>query len=249
MSHLLLLPLLLFMDFGGNQLYSFKTENCFACKSPSSIVRFNRAYHHNEFCDAEVKAIKNHFNTNSFSWWVDIHDQKAAHILHEHGFIQYPHTFVGMRADITNLAHNTYEPPITVKEITQKEDIEIWIDIVFRNNPGYEKHEWEKSRYDLLEKGTSSIKLYVGFYAGEPCATSMIIYHKDMVTLHSINTLPEYRCKGLGYAVTHKALFDAACNGITQAILTASSLGQSLYQKMGFKEYAQYHIYLYTLAP
>lgn len=47
-----------------------------------------------------------------------------------------------------------------------------------------------------------------------------------------ISTLPDYRCKGLGYGVTHKGLFDAAQNRITKAILMSSIMGQSLYRKI-----------------
>ena len=71
------------------------------------------------------------------------------------------------------------------------------------------------------------------------------MYHEDAVTLHMIGTLPENRSRGLGYAVTHKGLFDVSCNGITKAFLMFSLMGQSLYQKMGFEEYAAYFIYIY----
>ncbi len=233
------------MDFGGNRLYSFKTENCFTSKSNSSLARFNRACHRSEFRNDEIKAIINHFNAASFTWFIETDDHKSADLLDKHGFIKYPALFSAMKADIANIADHDYGSHIAVKEISQKEDVQTLINIIACNDPQYPKYEWEKGIYDLLEKGSQSIKLYLGFYEGEPCATSIIIYHGDAVTLHLINTLPEYRCKGLGYAVTHKALFDAARNGMTQAILTASSLGQSLYQKLGFTEYTQYHIYIY----
>ena len=245
MPYSLLLPLLLYMDFGGNPVYNFKTENCFIVRSNCAFVRFNRVYHHNEFSDAEVEAIKTYFNKIPFSWIIDVNDQKAADILNNHGFVKYPDPFSGMVANISPIVDTAYGLGITVKEINQKEDIDMLIDIIARSNPGYEKSEWQKAIYDLLAKGTPHIKLYIGFYADQPCAASIIIYHKDMVTLHMISTLPEYRCKGLGCAVTHKALFDAACNGATTALLLASSMALSLYQKMGFKEHARYYIYLY----
>jgi GNAT superfamily N-acetyltransferase len=245
MPHYLLLPLLLYMDFGGNPAHNFATENCLLRKSSSSIIRFNRAYHTNDISDDEVEQIKSYFGTTPFSWFIESDDHKTADVLNRHGFIRYSETFYGMQANIENIADYGYGQHIAVQEINEQDDIETLVNIIFRNNPGYEESEWAKAIHELREKGAGFVKLYLGFYDDDPCATSIIIYHEDTVTLHLINTLSDYRGKGLGCAVTHKALFDAASHGKTQAVLTASLMGQSLYKKMGFEEYAQYYIYLH----
>lgn len=129
-----LLPLLLYMDFGGNKSYTFKTENCFSRTSDSHITRFNRVYHVNEFYDVEVEAIKAQFGILPFTWVIEAHDKKAAHILEKHGFIQFPELFYGMRANIEDIADTLYAPDVTVKEIHTKYEREKLIDILSRSN-------------------------------------------------------------------------------------------------------------------
>ena len=245
MTYQWLLSLLLYMDFGGNQLYSFRTENCFSTKSDSRLVRFNRVYHVNTFSDSEVVNIKDQFGAIPFSWIIETHDHNAASMLERHGFTKYPDMFYGMKANIENIVDDTYAPHIIIKEINEQHDIEKLIDIILLSNSIYEKDELIKAIDDLRLKAAQSIKLYLGFYEQEPCATSIVIYHENAVTFHMVSTLPEYRCKGLGYAITHKGLLDASYDGITKAYLMSSIMAQSLYRKIGFEEYAQYYIYIY----
>ncbi len=61
--------------------------------------------------------------------------------------------------------------------------------------------------------------------------------------LHLVATLPAYRGKGLGYAVSQKPLIDAQQRGASHAILLASEMGKPVYQKIGFKEYALCNVY------
>lgn len=85
--------------------------------------------------------------------------------------------------------------------------------------------------------------LYIGYFQGIPAAVGMALNRGDIATLHWIGTLPEYRKKGLGTAITIKALHDLQDAGCSHALLLASALGKPLYERMGFKQYALYHMY------
>lgn len=235
------------MDFGGNAAWTFRTENCFAMKSNTNLFRFNRVCHVNNFSELEVEDIKKHFNKTPFCWAINICDQQAATILQKHKFIQYPETVSAMSLDTTTIKKENYAPHIRIEEIDKEEEknIKTWTYIIANSFTNYEQSELIKAIYSLLEKGSPSIKLYIGFYKEIPCAAGMIIYHNTIATLHVIGTLPEYRKKGLGYAITHKSLLDASHNGIIQAILLSSTMAQSLYKQLGFQEYTQYYMYLY----
>ena len=247
MSHLFLLPLLLYMDFGGNATWTFRTENCLAIKSNTNIFRFNKVCHIDNFSELELEEIKKEFSTKPFCWAVNIQDQQAAMLLQKHKFIQHPEIFSAMSANITTLKEQDYAPHISIREIDKKKDIKTWIYIATNSSIHCEQSELIQALYNLLEKGSTSIRLYLGFYKEIPCTASMIIYHGTITSLHFIGTLPEYRKKGLGYAITHKSLLDASHNGIIQAILLSSTMGQSLYKQLGFQEYAQYYMYKYNL--
>lgn len=67
--------------------------------------------------------------------------------------------------------------------------------------------------------------------------------HEATISLHWISTLPEFRKQGFGSIITSKALLDAKVNGFTEAVLLSSALGKSVYEKLGFQEYASYKIF------
>ena len=85
--------------------------------------------------------------------------------------------------------------------------------------------------------------LYIGYFQGIPAAVGMALNHGNIATLHWIGTLPEYRKKGLGTAITLKALHDLQAAGCTHALLLSSALGKPIYERMGFKQYMLYHMY------
>jgi len=66
--------------------------------------------------------------------------------------------------------------------------------------------------------------------------------------MQAINTLPEYRKKGLGTAVSARLLDTAHARGCHTAILFASPLGRPVYQKLGFKEIEDWDTYNKKLA-
>ena len=92
-----------------------------------------------------------------------------------------------------------------------------------------------------LSPGT--LRLYVAYYNGRAAAASMALHHGKIIAMHWIATIPEFRNKGLGFAVTHKPLVDSKANGIEQAVLLASAMGKPVYERIGFKQYAVYNVY------
>jgi len=78
-----------------------------------------------------------------------------------------------------------------------------------------------------------------------PTATCMAIEHKDIISLHHIATLPDFRGKGLGKSVTIAPLIEAKDHAKI-AILGASAMGKQIYEKLGFKSYGILHRYVYS---
>ena len=86
------------------------------------------------------------------------------------------------------------------------------------------------------------MRFYVGYYKNEPCAASMLILRKDITDIHWVGTLPAYRKKGIGHAISHWPLHDIK-NKVTNAILFASEMGKPLYESMGFITVAESQVY------
>ncbi|MCX6164878.1 MAG: GNAT family N-acetyltransferase [Ignavibacteriae bacterium] len=95
----------------------------------------------------------------------------------------------------------------------------------------------------VKEINKEKIKLYLGFYNGEPVATSMSFFNNESVGLYMIATLPEFRGKGIGACITAKPLIDAIDQGYSIGILQSSKMGESVYRKIGFEQCCRFYIF------
>jgi GNAT superfamily N-acetyltransferase len=70
---------------------------------------------------------------------------------------------------------------------------------------------------------------------GEPAATGISIVSGDWVGVFIIGTVPSYRRRGLGAALTAQLVVDAvARNGVGRALLQSSVMGMGVYESLGF---------------
>ncbi len=230
------------MDFGGVEIADCITKTCFATNTGSRIRSYNRAYNYKSLiADDDVKEIISYFGETPFTWAVDESDHKTTKLL-DANVVNCVGTFPAMALNLTTVEPTNYKSTIVIQEVIHESDLETWLSIVAQSF-SYQKTELTKAIKNLVQRASGTIKFYVGFYENKPVAASMIVQHHDSISLHTICTLSEYRGNGLGYAITHKALIDAKLQGFTRALLLAREMGKSLYEKMGFKEYARYKMY------
>lgn len=81
---------------------------------------------------------------------------------------------------------------------------------------------------------------YVGFVQGKPVATSVGFSHVGVCGVFFVATLPEYRGKGYGAALTWRATMEARREGCRVGYLQASEMGYPVYTKMGYRQVAEY---------
>jgi predicted acetyltransferase len=62
--------------------------------------------------------------------------------------------------------------------------------------------------------------------------------------IYAVATIPEARGRGIGTIMTVMPLLEARQIGYRVGILQASSMGYSIYKKIGFKDVCKYRLYL-----
>lgn len=228
---------------GINPAKEYSSPHCFAMKSGSNLPFCNRAGGTSEVTSQEIKDLcDNYFTSTPFRWFVDARDTAQIEKLLDNQFT-YVISYPGMILKLEDLISYDYATSISIKEINDAIEIKQWIDIVAKSY-NLNGNEFERFVTYLHQNVPGAdLRFYTGYYDGEPVATSMTIQQEDVVGVHWVGTLPEYRSRGLGYAITHKSLVDAKNTGADQTILMASELGRPVYIKMGFKEFAQYQVY------
>ncbi|HEX3721174.1 MAG TPA: GNAT family N-acetyltransferase [Nitrolancea sp.] len=96
-----------------------------------------------------------------------------------------------------------------------------------------------------LEAATDpNVAIFVGYVADRPVAASRINCMGEIGDINGVETLPEYRRRGIGTAMTWAAVAagrDRDCSAIT---LSASAMGYPVYRRMGFEPVCVYRTYI-----
>ncbi len=92
----------------------------------------------------------------------------------------------------------------------------------------------------------TGFRAWVGWLDGQPVATSMMLYTGDVAGVNFVATLPQARRRGIGAAMTVATLRDAQERGCRVAALTATDMGAGVYRALGFQEYCQIAMYMWS---
>jgi GNAT superfamily N-acetyltransferase len=239
----LFLKYLLYIDLGvSKQPTSFISDHCYAMKSGSLLPFCNRVGGTSQIAKDEIESILSYYDAIPFRWFVDETDKIQNQLLEKVGF-KIDTLYPAMIIELSILKPAQYEQNVEVKEIN-KDEIALWISIVAKsyNLDNFKEIEFAKFINYIIENA-DDVKFYIGYFEGKPIASSMTIMHAKVIGVHWVGTLPEFRGKGIGFAVSHKPLVDALKNGFTQAILLASEMGKPVYERIGFTTYALYNVY------
>ena len=95
---------------------------------------------------------------------------------------------------------------------------------------------------DLVKSG--AVKYYGIFNADTMVGTSMLYLDGSIAGVYCVSTLPEHRGKGLAAHATAQALRQVRALGYKTGILQSSAMGESVYRKLGFKQFGIMPLYV-----
>ncbi len=78
--------------------------------------------------------------------------------------------------------------------------------------------------------------LYLGRLDGRPVATTMMFCGDGVATAFAIGTVPEFRGRGLGAAITLAGFAEPRARGYRYGVLFATDLGAPVYRRIGFRD-------------
>ncbi|MBV8801737.1 MAG: GNAT family N-acetyltransferase [Gammaproteobacteria bacterium] len=220
------------------------SENFGACKNESMLPSTNRAFFQNRITIDDIQQLKQFYENKPFTIWLNNTNSEGNKDAEHLGF-EKRYSYPFMLANLKNIGLCQENPLIRVDQITSKNSIiNFWSDLV---STAYNISSTEFKKfvtYLVSVKKFHGIKFYVGYFNHSPAATSMFIEKDDTVDIHWVGTLPEFRNKGLGQAVTVLPLQKIkTIHKIKVAILYASAMGEPLYEKIGFSGVGECHVY------
>ena len=85
-----------------------------------------------------------------------------------------------------------------------------------------------------------AVTLYVGYVSGAPVSTGLGVRTGRTIGVYNISTIPAFRKRGLGAAMTTRVAADGARAGCDVAILQATAMGLPVYQRLGYRVVVDY---------
>ena len=92
-----------------------------------------------------------------------------------------------------------------------------------------------------------SFRHYLGLLDGKPVATGGMHVGDSVVGITNITVLPEARRRGIGTAISRAPVLKARDLGYRIACLQSSKMGYPMYERMGFREYLKFAVYVRTI--
>lgn len=109
---------------------------------------------------------------------------------------------------------------------------------------GPKEADWVASIYAKTGLGTDGPwRHFVGRVRSEPVATASLLLTGAAGGIYFVCTTPEFRRRGYGAAVTHRAMVEAAASGAEFAVLGSSPMGQKVYARLGFRTVFSYRLF------
>lgn len=106
------------------------------------------------------------------------------------------------------------------------------------------KYKVDANVVSAIVSASDEIRLFI-YQEGNECLACGIVFFdsNSNAGLHMIGTIPRGRGKGIGKAMTERLLIEAKNNAMRFCVLHASSMGESIYRKLGFEPFGEIETY------
>jgi len=167
-----------------------------------------------------------------------------------HGF-RHDHDLPWMVADLALLPPLARPEGLEVRRVTRRALHEAWLTAMVE---GFESNDNQDSRRTLDTLGRRDLNRregpwvrFAGVFEGKPVASSGLILTGGIAGVYNVATLPAFRRRGFGGAMTHAAMRHARRLGYRVAVLGTSDLGRGVYERLGFRDVCMSRDYVWEL--
>lgn len=180
------------------------------------------------------------------AWWVGPKTQPSSlgQFLSRCGFEQVA-AEAAMAISPFDADYERASAEVEIQAVTSIADLRTWVEIMtgVYGLPEFTQEPW----FQILKKaGLGSRKKLQHFLAmveGEVAGVGSIFYGSQAAGIYSVAVLPQFRGQGVASTLTISLLSLIDERGCELATLCASQKAESLYRKIGFRQYGELHCY------
>ena len=184
-------------------------------------------------------------------FWVDGPSTQPINLgyyLEAHGF-KYVMRGCGMSLYLDMLPEDVAFPfGLKVERVTNRPRLRQFVDVLAQNS--HMTRSATQAMYEIEDylgfEHYLPRQRYLGVWHGEPVATITLFSAVGVVGIYHVATLPQARGYGIASAMSKIALQDGRWLGHQQATLIATTMGESVYRRLGFQPRADFNIYLWS---
>jgi len=232
----------------------FKDKGFLWIDSGTSRASWNgilKAKLHLEFFDDKIQLVLKYFQevNRPFSCWLGYNNFSNAiqERLTSHGFVQDEES-AGMAADLTDCQVKIpYVSGLKIKKLSNPHEWESHVAVCVKSfNLDNIVEQFLSTIYrDVKSCIPYPFQHYLGYIDDEPVASSLLFFNSGIAGIYFIGTIPKFRGKGIGSALTAYSMLRAKELGNRIAVLRASGMGEGIYRRLGFKDYFKFQLYLF----
>lgn len=157
----------------------------------------------------------------------------------DHGF-DYAGDDIGMAADLGQLQQTVLPASLAISRVETPEELSIWVETLGKGfGEGPAEAQWVGEIYARLGFEHPAWRHYLGRLDGVPVATATLFLGAGVAGIYFVFTVPEARGRGIGGALTLAPLLEARALGYRVGVLGASTMGEPVYRRLGFREYCR----------
>lgn len=126
---------------------------------------------------------------------------------------------------------------VEISTVQTPEDEAGWLKVHMEgfNEPAESRNDFRQYLRHTLTESLTSWKHFLACWQGEPCAISTLLCASQAAGIYHVTTLPAFRGRGFGRALTLAAMHAARELGYSVSVLFATQEGFPLYRKLGFE--------------
>ena len=188
--------------------------------------------------DVQIDRVLAYFATvrRPFSWWVGPEDLPVnLSALLESAGLHAAESELAMSLDLRTLAEVSVPEPLRIERVRRGAQLEAFARVAAPGDAEAVRFYRQTAAAALAPD--CPLRFYVGLIGDHAVATSEVTLTGTIAGIYNVSTLPEYRRRGFGTAMTARPLLEARSDGAERAILQATAAGASIYRRIGFRPY------------
>jgi hypothetical protein len=149
-------------------------------------------------------------------------------------------------ADLLKLNRETgLQQGLTIQQIQKQSELKMWAETSAAGLglPDSFKDAYVKFVMTFAVSDISRQRLFMGFFDGEPVATSLLFLGGGISEINLVSTIPSKRKRGFGACITHHSLLNALETGYRIGALESLPAAENVYKSLGFREYGRVEIF------